>query len=170
MPVQEKTRNTGGFHSASTYASSPTFLNTFDRESKYPVFSSFCHFLSIADIISLTRTCKKLSGLYQSLLPVSWDVDKALRPYFKDPTGFRSQMARHNVLILGDFATWYFERAPHKCQSFDLVVQEGAGFEAFKDYLSSSAGYVEVGHETYDPDTCIIEVRLHNDCFAIYSS
>ena len=76
------------------------FLSTFDRESHYPIFSALCDYLPIASIVSLTRTCKKLSGLYHYLLPVQWDVDKALRRFVDDPLGFRSQMARCDALML----------------------------------------------------------------------
>lgn len=67
------------------YSSQPKFLSVFDSDTHYPIFSTFCGYLSISEIVSLTRTCKKLSGLYRYLLPLQWDVDEALRPYFDDP-------------------------------------------------------------------------------------
>ena len=122
---------TGAPSSSSSSTSQPTFLSTFDRESQYPIFSVLCDCLYIAQIISLTRTCKKLSGLYQYLLPVQWDVDKALRRYVDDPLGFRSQMARCDALIGGDFSLQYFERTHGDSESLDVSVEQGFRAELF---------------------------------------
>ena len=140
--------------------SQPTLLSTFDRESHYPVFSAFCNCLSIAEIISLTRTCKRFSGLYQYLLSVQWDVDKALRRYVDDPQGFRTQMARCDALIDGDFACKYFERVVWSYDSLDLYIQQGLGPDLFSKYLLHTAGYSEVIPREYDQDGMVVEVRI----------
>ncbi len=122
----------------------PTFLNTFDRKSRYPIFITFCECLSIAEIISLTQTCKKLSGLYQYLVPIQWDVDKALRRYVGDPLGLRSQMAKHDALITGYIAIQYFERVFWEDdEPLDIVVQQ-AGSDLLGKYISEVEGYSEV--------------------------
>ena len=131
-----------------TSATRPTFLSTFDRESHYPIFSTFCNYLAIAEIISLTRTCKQFAGLYHYLLPKQWDVDKALRDFVPDPIGFRSQMARSDALIHGDFAFRYFEKATWKCQVLEVTVPRDDKSELFIRYLSDMAGYTRTG--TYD--------------------
>lgn len=141
-------------------ASPPTFLSTFDRESRYPIFDTLRNCLSIAEIVSLTQTCKTFSGLYQYLLPVQWDVDKALRRYVDDPYGFRSQMAKHDALISDDFATKYFERATWKVYKLCVVIRQGFGVDPFSKYISETEGYAHVEVEKYDTDCHTQEVRI----------
>lgn len=146
-------RTTGGDHlnvPSQSSTSQPTFLSTFDRESRYPIFNALCDCLSIAEIVFLTQTCKKLSGLYQYLLPVQWDIDKALRRYVDDPYGFRSQMAKHDALIFGYFATEYFDRVLGKCKTLEVAVRQGLGSELFRKYLLDVAGYEEVKFTKFD--------------------
>lgn len=130
--------------SSSISTSQPTFLSTFDRESRYPIFRALCAYLSVSQIVSLTRTCKKLSGLYQYLLPIQWDVDKALLRWVDDPLGFRSQMARCDALIDGDFSFHYFERIQMERGPLDVSIQQGFRVELFSKYLLDIAGYLEV--------------------------
>ena len=139
----------------------PTFLSTFDRESRYPIFITFCECLSIAEIIFLTQTCKKLSGLYQYLLPIQWDVDKALRRFVGDPLGLRSQMAKHDALIIGYFAIQYFERDSREVDdTLDIVVQQ-AGSDLLGRYISEVEGYSEVEIKKFRPDELMLEVLCH---------
>lgn len=126
----------------------PTFLSTFDLDSRYPIFSTFCDCLSIAEIVSLTRTCKKFSGLYQHLLPLHWDIDKLLRCYVDDSKGFRSQMARCDAVIGGTFALRYFERV-NWGGPLEVLVQQGLGPELFSKYLSDTAGYSKPRAKNY---------------------
>ena len=147
-----KYRSSGRFQDDASSAVStpqPTFLSTFDRESRYPIFSTLGDMLSIAEIISLTRTCKKLSDLYRYLLPILWNVDKALGRFFDDPLGFRSQMAKYDALIFDDFAVQFFERDVWKCQFLDVIIQQGAGSELFSTYLSDTGGYEVVEIKKY---------------------
>lgn len=135
-----------------------TFLSTFNRESHYPIFSALCNCLSIASIVSLTRTCKELSGLYQYLLLVQWDVDKALGRYVDDPPGFRSQMARCDALIDGDFSLHYFERTQGDCEPLDVSIQQGSRVELFSKYLLDIAGYSELERKQHGEIFDTIEV------------
>ena len=153
MERNKRRRPTGGFRTtrddslnvlSPLFTSSPTFLSTFDRKSRYPVFNTFCNCLSIAEIISLTQTCKKFSGLYQYLLPLQWDIDKALRRYFNDPYGFRSQMAKHDALITDEFATKFFKRVAWKADSLSVTIRNGFGVDPFSSYLSGTEGYAHV--------------------------
>ena len=120
----------------------PTFLSTFDRESHYPIFSTLCTHLSIGEIVALTQTCRKLADLYRYLLPIQWDVDRALGHFFNDPRGFRSQMAKHDVLVWGNFVTQYFLRTVERRQQLlHVVVAQGAGCNLLCKYLLDVAGY-----------------------------
>ena len=172
----KRRRTNGGFdttrhepHSemSAPAVSQPTFLSTFDRKSNYPIFSTLCDCLSIAEIVSLTQTCKKYSDLYQYLLPIQWDVDKALRRYVDDPQGFRSQMARSDALISGTFAVEFFERVFRDREPLDVLVQKGLGCELFSNYLSDIAGYSEIDPEEDNKEMSESEseVRFHAAVF-----
>lgn len=144
-----------------TSISRPTFLSTFDRESHYPIFSNLCGCLSIAQIVSLTQTGKKLSGLYKYLLTTQCDVDKALRRCAHDLQVFRSQMARYNQLIGGPFALKYFDGYICSRKPLDLYIQQGSGPEILRMYLSNEAGFANVKVEELDEQHLIREVRIH---------
>lgn len=45
----------------------------------YPIARRIYHFLEIADIIAISRTCRSLANAYSSLLPLEWDVGRVLR-------------------------------------------------------------------------------------------
>lgn len=130
-------------------ASRPNFLDTFNRDTHYPSIRSFCQCLSIAEIVSLTRTCKPLSDLYQYLLPILWDVDKALGRYFDDPVGFRSQMAESNALIFGKFPAQFFERAIWESEPLEIIIKHGKGADLFRRYLEINAGYSETDRQEF---------------------
>ena len=162
MAAIKRHRGSGGFRddTLSVRSSSrPKFLSVFDSETHYPIFSAFCGYLSISEIVSLTRTCKKLSGLYRYLLPVQWDVDNALHRYFDDPQCFRSQMAKYDALLTGQFATQYFERTVCESQRLDVVVQRGRS-QLMSSYLSNEAGYEYMNTSAAIQTSLVVEVRF----------
>lgn len=169
MAGNKRRRTSGGFHTtrgdllstvSPSSASQPTFLSTFDRASRYPIFHNLCDCLTIAEIVALTQTCKKFSGLYQYLLSSQWDVDQALRRYVEDPQGFRSQMARYDALISGNFAVQYFERNIWSCKRLVVYILQGRGSQLFSKYLSTIAGYSEEKLKEYGPDRPAMEVGI----------
>lgn len=141
------------------HSSSGGFLRVFDRATHYPIFRSFCSCLSITEIVSLTRTCKSLSGLYRYLRPRRWDVDKGLRRYFDNPQCFRSQMAKCDALLVGRFAEQYFMGTFWGSKRLDIIVQRGSS-QLIGDYLPKKAGYRYI--ETSGPiqTSLNIQVRL----------
>ena len=162
MAAIKRHRGRRGFRDDTLSVSSssrPEFLSVFDSETHYPIFSAFCGYLSISEIVSLTRTCKKLSGLYRYLLPVQWDVDEALRRYFDDPRCFRSQMAKCDALLTGQFATQYFERTVSEAQRLDVIVQRGRS-QLISNYLSNEVGYEYMNTSAAIQTSLVVEVRL----------
>ncbi|KAL8655751.1 MAG: hypothetical protein Q9226_002923 [Calogaya cf. arnoldii] len=118
-----------------------TFLYIFNRESRYPIFECLCGHLCIGEIIALTRTCRKYSGLYQYLLPKQWDIDRCLRRFVRNPTGLRSKMGETNALISGSFAIQFFERKFWPDSDLDMYVKEGEESDALRRHLVMSEGY-----------------------------
>ena len=122
----------------------PTFMSVFDRHMCYPFFIRLCEHLSIADIVAMTRTCKKYADLYQYLLPIQWDVDRRLRRFVRDPYGFRSQMAKSDALIAGSFVTQFFERTSWETSALNIFVEYGERSNAFQNYLLNEEGYTDI--------------------------
>ncbi|MCJ1431534.1 hypothetical protein MMC27_000887 [Xylographa pallens] len=118
-----------------------TVLDFLSPRPHYPVFRCLCSYLGIAEIIALTRTCKKLSGLYQLLLKTQWKVDHGLLRFVKSPARFRSQMGQHSALVSGSFAVQFFERVTWEDSDLDIFVKGGAGAEAFGKYLIETEDY-----------------------------
>ena len=118
-----------------------SFMSVFDRHMCYPFFIKLCEHLSIAEIVALTRTCKKYADLYQYLLPVQWNVDHGLRRFVTDPYGFRSQMAKTDALIAGTFAAQFFARTSWKPFKLVIFVEHGEHADTFQRYLLDKEGY-----------------------------
>ena len=123
--------------------SRPTFTCVFDRHMCYPFFIKLCEHLSIAEIVALTRTCKKYADLYQYLLPMQWDVDRRLRRFVRDPYRFRSQMAKSDALIVGSFVSQFFERTPWETCGLNIFIEGLERAESFQTYLLDEEGYTE---------------------------
>lgn len=112
-------------------------LTLLNPDSHYPIFTRFCEILSNAEIIALTRTCKRLRHLYQDLLPSQWDVDRTLRRFVMNPQALRRQMGKHDALISGSIALQFFERVIWRESDLDIYVQEGPQAEAMAHYVST---------------------------------
>ncbi|KAG8527294.1 uncharacterized protein KY384_008038 [Bacidia gigantensis] len=112
--------------------------NLLDSRHPYPVFRRLCDFLDIQDIIHLTRTCKKFSGLYSYLLPILWNVDKRLERFAQQPEIFRSQMGLYDALITGSFAVQFFERVTWPKAALDIYIERGHKMDSFCEYLGST--------------------------------
>lgn len=119
----------------------PGFLDIFHLELRYPIFDGICSHLPIDSIIALTRTCRGLSRLYQSLIPQQWNVDRHLSRFVRDSQFFRSQMGRYNALISGSVALQLFERALWKESDLDILIEKGENARAFGSYLAEKEGY-----------------------------
>lgn len=143
---------------------SPRFLLNLliHHEQYYPIFDRICSYLSIADILTLRRTCKQLSNLYHVLLETQWNVNSRLRRFVKDPQGIRTQLGRHDALISGGFALQFFERVTWKESDLDIFIESGPGPIAFGNYLTEVEGYylTTTKDNTEYPNSDIIEVVL----------
>ena len=139
---------------ASLVAIRPGFMSVFDRHLCYPFFMRLCEHLSIADIVALTRTCRKYADLYQYLLPNQWDVDRGLCRFVRDPCGLRSQMAKTDALIAGSFVVQFFERTSWKPFDLDILVEHGECANTFQRYLLDKEGYEfsNTASNGYEPD------------------
>ena len=112
-------------------------LTILDPDAYYPIFIRFFEILSIAEIIALTRTCKRIQRLYQTLLPLQWNVDHTLQRFVSDSRRFRQQMGKNDSLISGGIALQYFERVIWKESDLDIYVQDGPKAKALAQYVST---------------------------------
>ncbi|KAL9605024.1 MAG: hypothetical protein Q9179_001655 [Wetmoreana sp. 5 TL-2023] len=163
----------------------PTLFDLFDYQYQYPIFESICSLLPIGDLISLTRTCKRLSSLYQTLLPTQWNIDRRLHRFVKDPKGLRSQIGAHDALISGSFVIQFFERVTWKESDLDIFIEQGPGALALEKYFCEQEGYgfsYESPREEYDGaiihiakailsgfyTTLVVNVVTWNTAYALY--
>jgi len=96
----------------------------------------------MADMISLTRTCTQLSGLYQYLVPSQWNIDHLLNWFVKDTDGFRAQMAKYNALVSGSPVREFFERALQKQTDLLCNVETSDEVNQLGEYLCQREAYV----------------------------
>ena len=111
------------------------------RDRYYPMYTSLSSYLGIGEIVALTRTCKELSHLYQEIMPNRWNIDRDLARFVEDPRGFRTQLGRHNALVSGSFAHYFFKGETWKMFEMDVFMAYGDGSEAFARYLVGNEGY-----------------------------
>ena len=111
------------------------------RNQYYPIYTSLSSYLGIAEIVALTRTCKKLSKLYQELLPIQWDIDRDLCRFVENPCQFRTQLGLHNALVAGDFAHYFFSRETWKTSKVEVLIESGDSINAFVEYLLQEERY-----------------------------
>lgn len=118
-----------------------------ERDRYYPIFLMIISCLDIHSIVSLTRTCKSLSGLYNELVPLLWDANRSLTRYVKDPKAFRSQLALGNALISGSFVVQFLDRVEYPDADLDIFVQSETGLYTAPDvslikHLVEKEGYI----------------------------
>jgi len=118
-----------------------TLFTLFDRSEFYPIFEHLTKLLNIKDIISLCRTCRKLSTLVDDLKLSQWNINKKLSRFVKDPPKLRSLLGQSDALIFGDFALHFFERVAWPDEDLSILVKEGAGSSLLADHLLEVEGY-----------------------------
>ena len=114
-----------------------------ERARYYPIYASLSSYLGIAEIVALTRTCKKLSNLYQDLLARRWNIDRVLHSFADNPCGFREQLKQHNAFISGEFAYRFFMNEIKRRPLVDIFIKSGDE-DAFIQYLVQVEGYEQV--------------------------
>jgi hypothetical protein len=125
----------------------PQLLDLFDIT---PVADGLCSVLSIAEIINLTRTCKRLSTLDKNLILSQWNVNRLLGRFVDKPREFRSQMAECDAVVSGSQALQFFERVHWKEADLDVFIRMGSGVDKFCEYLMETEGYKHVSTRTDD--------------------
>ena len=140
-------------------ASQPTKPTFFDLFKFYPIFNQLCQYLPIREIINLTRTCRALSNLYQTLLPQQWNVDRSLLRFVQKPRGLRAQLAKCAGLISGGFAVQFFERVHWPDSTLDIFVEQGEKAQQLELYLREHEGYRLKG--TTDSRSVFLRGILH---------
>ena len=156
MPVPKKRRYNSTVKTQKQ-ANAVTLLGLFNE---FPVVEQLCSCLAIGDIISLTRTCKRLSPLYQEVLPSQWNVDRHLQRFVDNPIAFRIMMADCDALVSGSLALQFFERTTWSESDLDVYVHISRSND-FRLYLCEHEGYVPMQDkllEDYKSDNELLEV------------
>lgn len=119
----------------------PSLIDLFDRTRYYPIAKTLSTYLSIAEIIPLTRTCRALSPLYQTFLQRHWKITPHLTRFVSAPYAFRAKLSEHNALISGSLALQFFMRVSWPDSDMDVYVQRGEDADALETYLFTAEGY-----------------------------
>lgn len=122
-----------------------------DVFSSGPILDELGRHLEIRDIVNLSKTCKGLSGLYNEVSRLQWDIDTLLKRFLKYPKHFRQRLGLTEALITGSFALEFFERPFWRAPNLDLVVQEGERAFGLLEYLTRCEDYVY--DKEPEPDT-----------------
>lgn len=102
-----------------------------------PVQSSLLAHLDIKDIISLSQTTKRLSGLYDTTIRAQGNINRALEHYFTSPIEFRNLQARTDALVACDFAYSFFawRNLVHAGAEFSIFVENGTSADEVTKYV-----------------------------------
>lgn len=122
-----------------------------DVFSSGPILDEIGRYLEIADIVNLSKTCKSLSGLYNEVSRLQWDIDSLLKRFLKYSKHFRQQLGLTEALITGSFALEFFERPLWRAPNLDLVVQEGERAFRLLEYFTRYEDYI--WDKEPEPDT-----------------
>ena len=134
-----------------------------DKDSSYPTFLSICSYLDVKSIIALSRTCKALSDLYKINCGLRWNINKDLKRFVAQPQYLRSELAKVNAIITGDFACQFFSREGSPATDLYIFIgqtesrlQENADVSNLTTYLEAEEGYELLGSgwESEDQQSC----------------
>ena len=145
MPVPKKRR----YNSTVKKQKQANVVTLLELFNEFPVVEKLCSYLAIGDIISLTRTCKRLSPLYQEVLPSQWNVDRHLQRFVDNPVAFRMMMADCDALVSGSLALQFFERKTWLESDLDVYVNFSRSID-FRQYLCEHEGYVPTEEKPLD--------------------
>jgi hypothetical protein len=130
-----------------------SFIDLIDRY--VPVQSSLLRQLEIRDIIALSRTCKKLSHVYGTTIRTQYNINDALKPYFKSPLEFRKVQAKTDAILCEEAALCFFLREPLTGVTGRLIIfaRKGSSLKTMRAFLLDD-GWIEENpadvHENID--------------------
>ncbi|THG97736.1 hypothetical protein EW026_g4321 [Hermanssonia centrifuga] len=114
-------------------------------------------FASPATLFRLAQTCQQARFAIQHYIRKTFDINKHLLRFFKDPLAFRSLQARTGTLISGSSALQFFDRTFYPESDLDLYV-----FLHERDEVGQwliSQGYTFIPNSIQDPDFAIEVLR-----------
>lgn len=127
---------------SSQQASHSPLLNLFTHYERYNlVFDNIYQRLDIEDVISISRTCKRLSSFYRNMLPCHWNIDRRLARFVNDPKEFRSRLGEADALISGTFALLFFAQLYWLDSGLDIYVRQGSKADALIRYIGADRNY-----------------------------
>ncbi|KAF5877822.1 uncharacterized protein Bfra_002192 [Botrytis fragariae] len=95
---------------------SPPSLLDFSQQ--WPIMESICSGPSFRDIVSLSRTSKRVSILPETMSRTQLNINSILKHFFKDPETLRLKMAQTNAII-----SWYYIRRDDKFSSSHTLIR-----------------------------------------------
>jgi len=116
---------------------SPNFLTVFNHNNFPEIADRLCYHLSLADVLSLSRTCSALHQISRS----QWNIDRQLTRVFLHPRSLRAQLGRSRAILSGEIAFDFFHRQSEgTAPDVQIWVENGASAEALHKFLVKEEG------------------------------
>lgn len=116
-----------------------------------PILDCLGRHLEVPDIVNISRTCHRLSGLYAALLRQEWNPDCLLKRFVEKPRNFRYQVGQTESLITGSFALEFFSRSSWQAPNLDVVVPDEGRILDLCAYLAEYEQYeLVIDTDEYD--------------------
>jgi hypothetical protein len=143
----------------SSYSTTTSFVDLLDRF--VPVQSSLLRQLEIRDIIALSRTCRRLNHVYHTTLRTQYNINDALKPYFKSPIEFRQVQAKTDAIFCEEAALCFLLRKPltETTGRLSILVEKGSSMNMMRAYLLED-GWVETEAGPAATEADLDSVRL----------
>jgi hypothetical protein len=108
-------------------------------------------YTSTLDLISFAHTCVEAREAIQSYNIRVYDIERFLRRFFTDPSGFRQLQRATGTLISGSAALQFMDRTYYPNSDLDIYVHPGHAI-AVGRWVTASEGYSFLPSEGQSPD------------------
>ncbi|KAI4717418.1 hypothetical protein E4T48_06411 [Aureobasidium sp. EXF-10727] len=133
---------TGWLDRSTKQSSHSPLLDIFTQYDQHRiVFDNIYQRLDIKAVIAISRTCKRLSSFYSSMLPCRWNINRRLARFVDDPKEFRSRLGQADALISGTFALLFFAQLYWLDSGMDIYVRQGSKADNLIRYIGADKSY-----------------------------
>ena len=112
------------------------FTNTYA-----PTQTMILSYLSVADVINLTLTCKGFNQVQPTLMTTAYNINRLLGKFFDDPLEFRSLQGQCGAIITGRHIRGWFDRSAEVPRTLMMYVAQEQS-EQMIEYIKNK-GYRE---------------------------
>lgn len=123
-----------------------------------PIQTTILPYLSVADVINLTLTCKGFGQLQPTLMATAYNINCLLGKFFDDPLKFRSLQGRYEDIVAGDVIQGWFHRSTAPSSHTLEIYVDMKHCCTFMKYFTSN-GYKEVEESYFEQGDWLLYER-----------